>query len=91
MGGYSGRAVAAHTPIVKRGEQQYAVSVPQHRLIARALKAGGSLYVKGAEVRTARALALFGELRDEGALSANGDGNPDGERWVFKLSEGFAV
>jgi hypothetical protein len=91
MGGYSGTAVAAHTPIVKFNGQSFAVSAPQRRLIEKAIRAGGSAYVKGAQVRTARVLTLFGELRDEGALSADGEGNPDGERWVFTLKEGVTL
>ncbi len=91
MSGYSGKSVAAHTLLVKLGEQQFAISAAQRRLIGRAIRDGGSLYVKGAEIRTARALLIFGELRDEGALSASGEGNPDGERWVFELKKGVAL
>jgi len=91
MGGHSGKAVASHTPIVKRGGQRFAVSTAQRRLIERAIRDGGSLHVKGGEVRTARALILFGELRDEGALSTSGAGNPDGERWIFTLKEGITL
>ncbi len=91
MGGHSGKAVASHTLLAKRGDQRFAISAAQHRLILRAIKKGGSVYVKGGEVRTARALLTFGDLRDEGALSANGEGNPDGERWMFTLKEGVAL
>ncbi len=87
MGGYSGKAIASHTPIVLFDGNHFAVSMAQRRLIERALRAGGALHVSGGEVRTARALALFGELRDDGALTASGDGNPDGERWTFTLKK----
>jgi hypothetical protein len=88
MGGRSGKAVASHTPFVVFDGNHLAVSQAQYRLIARAINRGGALKVKGGEVRTARALSLFGELRDDGALSADGCGNPDGERWTFTLKDG---
>jgi len=91
MGGHSGKAVAAHTLLVKRGDNQYAVSPAQHRLLVRAIRGGGALHVKGAEVRTARALLNFGELRDDGALTTSGEGNPDGERWTFTVKEGVTL
>ena len=87
-GGTSGSAVAAHTLLVKKGEQSFAVSRPQHRLLARSV--AGSVHVKGAEVRTARALTpLFGTLQDDGALA---DGrNADGERWFFTIDPGVSL
>lgn len=69
MSGYSGKAVASHTPIVKVGLVRFAVSVAQYRLLGRAILLGGPMPVKGVEVRTARALSLFGELREDGPIT----------------------
>ena len=46
--------------------------------------------MKGAEVRTARALAsLFGTLHDDGSMK---DGrNVDGERWLFTIDPGVSL
>jgi hypothetical protein len=87
-GGTSGSAVAAHTPLVRKGGQSFAVSRAQYRLLKRA--SAGSVHVKGAEVRTARALAsLFGTLHDDGSMK---DGrNVDGERWLFTIDPGVSL
>lgn len=91
MSGCSGKAVAAHTPLVKVGGRDCAVSEAQYKIIAQALREGGAVYVSGAGVRTARALGLFGTLRDDGAMTKSGVGNPDGERWYFELKEGVSI
>lgn len=88
MSGTSGRAVAAHTLLVQKDGQSLAVSPAQHRLIQRSM--AGSVHVKGAEVRTARALdPLFGTLRDDGALEKGR--NVDSERWVFTIAPGVSL
>lgn len=85
MPGNSGRAVAAHTLIVKKNGQNLAVTPAQLRLLRRAQSGGGGCYARGAEVRTARASSLFGTLRDDGSFSTRST-NGDGERWWFSLS-----
>ena len=86
--GTSGSAVAAHTLLVQKGGQSFAVSPAQHRLLMRSVR--GSVHVKGAEVRTARALdPLFGSLRDDGALAQGR--NADGERWIFTVAVGVSL
>jgi len=83
MSGASGSAVAAHTLLVKKDGQWLAVSPAQLRLLRRASK--GGCYVRGAEVRTARACSLFGSLRDDGSFGSRST-NGDSERWWFTLS-----
>ena len=65
MSGRSGSRVAPHTPLVTMGGHTYAVTMPQLRLIKRAKQAGGSVSVRGTEIRSAAALSRFGELRDQ--------------------------
>lgn len=84
MPGNTGRSVAAHTLIVKRDGTNLAVTPAQLRLLRRAVAGNGGCYVKGAEVRTARASRLFGTLRDDGAFGTRST-NADGERYWFKL------
>lgn len=87
-GGTSGSAVAAHTLLVQKGGQSFAVSRTQHRLLTRSM--AGGVQVKGKEVRTARALTpLFGTLQDDGAMEEGR--NADGERWVFTIAPGVSL
>lgn len=87
-GGTSGSAVAAHTLLVQKDGHSFAVSRPQHRLLGRSM--AGGVHVKGAEVRTARALTpLFGTLKDDGAMTEGR--NADGERWVFTIDPGVSL
>ena len=90
-GGTSGSAVAAHTLLVKKGGQSFAVSRAQHALLSRTVNSAvKSVYVKGAEVRTARAIApLLGTLGDDGALEEGR--NTDGERWFFTIDPGVSL
>jgi hypothetical protein len=90
MGGHSGKAVAAHTPIVTMGGHAFAVSVAQRKIIERAIREGGATYVRGPEVRTARSLTLLGDLQDDGNM-LNDRGRVDGERWTFTVKNGVAL
>jgi hypothetical protein len=93
MGGRSGRATAAHTPLIRYGDARFAVSTAQLELVRASLERGG-IYVKGARVRSAALLVRLGvaTLTDDGAFGPKaGASNIDGERWTFKVVEGVEV
>ena len=93
MGGHSGSAVAAHTPVVKVGAVHFALTAAQQRLVARALSCRGSTFVRGQEVRSAQKLVLLGvgTLIDDGAFGSGSSSNNDGERWTFTLAAGVSL
>jgi len=59
----------------------------QERLLAKLRARGGSAYVKGPEVRVARALERAGlvALEDNGEMKEPGSGRVDGEQWCATL------
>lgn len=83
MGGHSGTRVAPHTPLVGIGDNWYAVTEAQFRIITRAIAAGGSTQVIGREVKVARNASSFGGLS---CISG-----PSGERWTYTLKKGVKV
>jgi hypothetical protein len=89
VSGRSGSRVAAHTSIVRRGDVLFRASVAQRDLLRLALKHGGTMYVMGAQVRTARACSSFGTLEDHGRMGPGG--NWDGERWYFRVFDDVEV
>lgn len=86
MGGRTGKRLSPHTVTIRVDGLPYAVTAKQAELYAKLVRERG-IYLRGAEVRTARALVSIGagKLRDDGSLGSSG--NSDGERWWFTVAE----
>jgi hypothetical protein len=95
VSGKSGSRTAKHTNLVRFASSgnRYFITKAQARIISRAKAGGGACYVKGSEVRSARALVarMVATLRDDGAFGRDKSSNVDGERWWFELKDGVTV
>jgi|GEM_PF-5902793 len=84
MGGYSGSAMASHTPCIKVNGHIFAVSKAQSALAQSALVSGGTVSLTRRERRSAEALKSLGAGTLWPVNEAEGE-------WVFQMDPGVQV